>query len=92
MIRTIVSSVNLLLRIVLSLPACGEQLSSFGWSSSRQAGQLAYAKAHLSELIDAAEHRGERVLILRHWNPAAAIVPVDVATPRARTVAPTTTS
>ena len=43
---------------------------------------LADAKAHLSELVDAAEHRGKRILILRHGKPAAAIVPVDVATPR----------
>jgi prevent-host-death family protein len=40
---------------------------------------LVHAKAHLSELVDAAEHRGQRVLILRHGKPAAAIVPVAVA-------------
>jgi len=40
---------------------------------------LVEAKAHLSELVDAAEHRGKRVLILRHGKPAAAIVPVAVA-------------
>ena len=40
---------------------------------------LVQAKAHLSELVDAAEHRGQRVLILRHGKPAAAIVPVAVA-------------
>ena len=43
---------------------------------------LAEAKAHLSELVDEAEHRGKRILILRHGKPAAAIVPVDVATPK----------
>jgi antitoxin YefM len=43
---------------------------------------LADAKAHLSELVDSAEHRHERILILRHGKPAAAIVPVDVATPK----------
>ena len=43
---------------------------------------LADAKAHLSELVDEAEHRGKRILILRHGKPAAAIVPVDVATPK----------
>ena len=42
---------------------------------------LAHAKAHLSELVDAAEHRGKRIIILRHGKPAAAIVPVGVATP-----------
>jgi prevent-host-death family protein len=43
---------------------------------------LAEAKAHLSELVDAAEHGGKRTLILRHGKPAAAIVPVEVATPK----------
>ena len=43
---------------------------------------LADAKAHLSELVDEAEHRGKRILILRHGKPAAAIVPVDVAKPK----------
>ena len=43
---------------------------------------LAQAKAHISELVDQAEHRGKRTLILRHGKPAAAIVPVDVATPK----------
>jgi prevent-host-death family protein len=41
---------------------------------------IADAKAHFSELVDLAEHKGQRVLILRHGKPAAAIVPVDVAT------------
>jgi prevent-host-death family protein len=40
---------------------------------------LVSAKAHLSELVNAAEHRGQRILILRHGKPAAAIVPVQVA-------------
>ncbi|MBI4953658.1 MAG: type II toxin-antitoxin system prevent-host-death family antitoxin [Myxococcales bacterium] len=40
---------------------------------------LVSAKAHLSELVDEAEHRGRRILILRHGKPAAAIVPVAVA-------------
>ncbi len=35
---------------------------------------LAHAKAHLSELVDEAEHRGKRIMILRHGKPAAAIV------------------
>jgi prevent-host-death family protein len=42
---------------------------------------LAKAKAHISQLVDEAEHHGKRVLILRHGKPAAAIVPVDVAVP-----------
>jgi prevent-host-death family protein len=47
---------------------------------------VADAKAHFSELVDLAEHKGQRILILRHGKPAAAIVPVDVAAdePRAR--------
>lgn len=44
---------------------------------------LVSAKAHLSELVDEAEHRGKRILILRHGTPAAAIVPVSVAMPAA---------
>lgn len=44
---------------------------------------LVEAKTHLSELVDEAEHHGERTLILRHGKPAAAIVPVDVAMPKA---------
>jgi prevent-host-death family protein len=42
---------------------------------------LADAKARLSALVDDAEHRGRRTLILRHGRPSAAIVPVDVAAP-----------
>ena len=40
---------------------------------------LVQAKAHLSELVDLAEHKGQRVLICRHGKPAAALVPVDAA-------------
>jgi prevent-host-death family protein len=47
-----------------------------------QKTSLAEAKAHLSELVDQAEHKGKRILILRHGKPAAAIVPVEVAAPR----------
>jgi prevent-host-death family protein len=43
---------------------------------------LAEAKAHLSELVDAVEHRGRRILIHRHGKPAAALVPVAEALPR----------
>ncbi len=39
---------------------------------------LVHAKAHLSELVDQAEHKGRAVLILRHGKPAAAIVPVSM--------------
>lgn len=39
---------------------------------------LVHAKAHLSELVDQAEHKGKPVLILRHGKPAAAIVPVNM--------------
>jgi prevent-host-death family protein len=45
---------------------------------------LAHARAHLSELVDQAEHKNRRILILRHGKPAAAIVPVDVAVPKRR--------
>jgi prevent-host-death family protein len=45
---------------------------------------LAAAKARLSALVDEAEHKGRRILILRHGKPSAAIVPVSVATAPAR--------
>jgi tRNA(fMet)-specific endonuclease VapC len=45
---------------------------------------LADAKARISELVDQAEHHGQRVVILRHGKPAAAIVPVEVALPKKR--------
>ena len=40
---------------------------------------LADAKAHLSSIVDEAQHHRQRTLILRHGRPAAAIVPVEVA-------------
>jgi prevent-host-death family protein len=40
---------------------------------------LAEAKSHLSALVSEAQHRGRRILILRHGKPSAAIVPVEVA-------------
>ncbi len=43
---------------------------------------LVHAKAHLSELVDAAEHRGITTLIKRHGRPSAAIVPVELAVPK----------
>jgi prevent-host-death family protein len=49
-----------------------------------QKTSLAEAKAHLSELVDQAEHHGKRIMILRHGKPAAAIVPVEVAAPKPR--------
>ena len=42
---------------------------------------LAEAKAHLSDLVNEAQHHGKRIVILRHGKPAAAIVPVGVAVP-----------
>lgn len=42
---------------------------------------LAQAKAHLSEIVDAAEHRGVSTLIHRHGKPSAVIVPVEVGMP-----------
>ena len=42
---------------------------------------LVYVKTHLSELVDSAEHRGKRVVILRHGKPAAALVPLSVLAP-----------
>ncbi len=47
-----------------------------------QKTSLEEAKAHLSELVDQAEHYGKRIVILRNGKPAAAIVPVAVATPK----------
>lgn len=47
-----------------------------------RAASLAEAKTHLSELVDEAEHRGKRIMILRDGKPAAAIVPVEVALPK----------
>ncbi len=46
---------------------------------------FADVKAHLSEVVDQAEHRGKKIIILRHGKPAAAIVPVAAArVPRPR--------
>ena len=48
---------------------------------------LVHAKAHLSELVDEAEHKKRPVIILRHGKPAAAIVPVE-AVPGLKRTAP----
>ena len=64
--------------------------SPVGHDEHVQTTSLAQVRAHLSELVDAAEHRGQRILIMRNGKPAAAIVPVDVAIPKARCVAPMT--
>ena len=45
---------------------------------------LSAAKAHLSSLVDDAEHRRRRTLILRDGRAVAAIVPVDVALSQGR--------
>ena len=55
------------------------RFSLFGHNGHMKRTSLAKAKAHLSALVDEAEHHRKRILILRHGKPAAAIVPVDVA-------------
>lgn len=45
---------------------------------------LVHAKTHLSELVDDAEHHGKVTVILRHGKPAAAIVPLSIAHPKAK--------
>lgn len=49
-----------------------------------RAVSLAHAKAQLSDLVDAAEHRGESTLIHRHGKPSALIVPVGTGVPPKR--------
>ena len=49
-----------------------------------QKTSLGNAKARLSALVDDAQFRGRKTLILRHGKPSAAIVPVDVALPAGR--------
>jgi len=49
---------------------------------------LVHAKAHLSELVDEAEHKRRPVLILRHGKPAAALVPVEMVRDAGREPAP----
>jgi prevent-host-death family protein len=44
---------------------------------------LANAKTHLSKFVDLAEHRGQRILILRHGKPAAVIAPAEMPAPSA---------
>ncbi|MGA2447445.1 MAG: type II toxin-antitoxin system Phd/YefM family antitoxin [Polyangiaceae bacterium] len=56
--------------------ALGQNKGHIGHMQKRS---FADVKAHLSEVVDQAEHRGRRILILRHGKPAAAIVPVSVA-------------
>lgn len=46
---------------------------------------LADTKAHLSELVDEAEHHGKKIVILRHGKPAAAIVPIAFPMPAKNT-------
>lgn len=40
---------------------------------------MADAKARLSAIVDDAEHRRQKTMILRHGKPSAVIVPVDSA-------------
>jgi len=42
---------------------------------------LAQAKAHISEIVDAAEHRGASTLIHRHGKPSAVVVLVEIDMP-----------
>ena len=48
---------------------------------------FADVKAHLSEVVDQAEHRGKKIVILRHGKPAAAIVPACPNVPATRDAA-----
>ena len=54
----------------------------FGHIGLMKRWSLAEVKAHLSALVNEAEHKGRRILILRHGKPSAALVPVDVALAR----------
>ena len=45
---------------------------------------LANARARLSALVDDAQYRGRKTLILRPGKPSAAIVPVDMVRPARR--------
>jgi prevent-host-death family protein len=55
----------------------GEQIGHIGHVRKTS---LANAKTHLSKFVDLAEHRGQRILILRHGKPAAVIAPADMHT------------
>jgi prevent-host-death family protein len=55
-----------------------------GHVSHMRKTSLTDAKARLSALVDDAEYRGRKTLILRHGKPSAAIVPVDVLKPARR--------
>lgn len=46
-----------------------------------RARSLAEAKAHLSSLVDDAEHRGKSTVILRHGKPSAVLVPLAATQP-----------
>ncbi len=58
--------------------------ASYGHIGHMRKTSLADAKARLSALVDDAEYRRRKTLILRHGRPSAAIVPVDVALPARR--------
>ena len=57
---------------------------TYGHIGHMRKTSLADAKARLSALVDDAEYRRRKTLILRHGKPSAAIVPVDVAMPARR--------
>ena len=54
-----------------------------GHHGSMKQTSLVQAKAHLSELVDAAEHRGVSTVIHRHGKPSAVLVPLAAALPKA---------
>jgi prevent-host-death family protein len=56
----------------------------YGHMGHMRTTSLADAKARLSALVDDAEYRGRKTLILRHGKPSAAIVPVYTAMPKGR--------
>jgi prevent-host-death family protein len=67
-------------------PDAAEQIGHIGHVRKTS---LANAKTHLSKFVDLAEHRGQRILILRHGKPAAVIGPTDMP---ATSAPPLTTS
>jgi prevent-host-death family protein len=61
------------------------ECTEYGHNGHMRKASLAEAKAHLSELVDRAEHHKRPTLIVRHGKPAAVLVPVEsVGRERAR--------